>query len=388
MFRAKSAYFWLLIGITALSAVFLTRALSPPSPPPLPTSCSFACPYDGNMAVDMRFSPDNRRLAVVSADPHSRYYSAQKTFIYDVATRTLQHEIDGGAWRCAWNAQGTQLATLTWSGLDVDVWNSKTWTRERRLTVGLSPSDRQIVQFFPVLPGTLCFCQTGSLYLAPTYGGWDGDVPALRGAQVWWNGSPKAEPEKIGSCATEPFDLSAAALGLDTRVVVSNEVADCTLEIMRVSDSGGKHIVKSQYRLSAAQAHGLRRAQICLSGNGRYLAARDETQQLCLFEVFDDHLALLSAQQDKAATTLPTAGLRFVDLSLDGRFAAYESEHRIRVVRVPSGKPVLDVNEEPAGFALSTNGRLLALASPERKSILFFEIPQDIPHGSGGAPPK
>jgi WD40 repeat protein len=378
MLRPKSAYFWLLIGIAVLSAVFLTRALRPQPLPPLPPACSFECLYDGNVAVDIGFSPDNRRLAVVSADSHSRGYSTQTTFIYDVGTRTRQHEIGGGAWRCAWNAQGTQFATSTWNGFDVDVWNCKSWRRERRLTLGLSPRDQRIIDFMP--PANLRFSQTGSLYLGLRYSGYDGYFPMLLRAEVWWSTSSIAQAESIGSCAVGPFDLSIAALGPDTRVVVSNEDADCTLEVMRVQDSGGKHFVKSEYHLSAAQAHGLRRAEICLSGSGQYLAARDDTQ-VCLFEVFDDHLALLSAQQDKEATTRSTAGVRRVDLSLDGRFAAYGSEHRIRIVRVPSGELVLDVNEEPACFALSTDGRLLALASPERKSILFFDIPQ----GSGAA---
>jgi hypothetical protein len=55
---------------------------------------SFAFPYDGRAVADMHFSPNGRSLAVVSADDHT--YSNQATWIYEVPSGSLRHQIEGG----------------------------------------------------------------------------------------------------------------------------------------------------------------------------------------------------------------------------------------------------------------------------------------------------
>jgi hypothetical protein len=67
---------------------------------------------------------------------------------------------------------------------------------------------------------------------------------------------------------------------------------------------------------------------------------------------------------------------KVLDVSLNGRFAAYGSEHRVRVVRIADGQTALEIQQEPDSLALSPDGRLLAVASRQRKSILFHRIPQ------------
>jgi hypothetical protein len=256
--------------------------------------------------------------------------------------------------------------------LDFDLWESKTWTHKRHLVLALSAADRKIVGFVP--PAGVCFDRQGDLYCAEPYNGWDGLVPRLLRAKVWWNGSSSVDAESIGS-SNDAFDLSVSSLGPDTRVAVSNEEPVCTLEILRIQSSAGKRMVRPEYKLNISESHGLVMAWVCLSADGKYLVARDSAQ-LCLFKLFDDHAKLVYSRPDKFATLVTGAVQRVLDVSLDGRFAAYGSEHRIRVIRIPEGDSVLEVPQEPDSLALSPDGRLLAVASRQRKSILFYRITQ------------
>ncbi len=361
--------------ITGATLVWLLVMLAPWSPPSEP-NWSFEFPYDGNVAVDMHFSPDGRSLAVVSADARTRRYRKQSTSIYDVQSGKLRHEIDGGAWQCAWNADGSVLAVGAWNGLTFDLWETKTWTHQRQAVVTLSATDQEIVvPSMPVMPLGLCFDRQDNLYAAEPYNGWDGFVPQLLRAKVWWRGgSPTGEAESIGSSGNS-VHLSAGPIGRDTRVAISHEDRVCTLEILRIQDPGGKRIVRREYDLNVSQAHGLVRPWVGLCNDGKYLVARDSAQ-FCLFELFNDRAKLVYSLTDKSATSEPTAGKSGLDVSLNGHFAAYGSEHRIRVVRIADGQTALEIQQEPDSLALSPDGRLLAVASRERKSILFYRIPQ------------
>jgi WD40 repeat protein len=359
------------VVIAGTMLVWLTVRLLVPSSSEWHPRWDFEFPYDGNVAVDMRFSPDGRSLAVVSADARTKHYRKQSAWIYEVPSGKLRHEIEAGAWQCAWNADGTILAVAAWNGLDFDLWESKTWTHKRHLVLALSATDREIVSLVP--PAGLCFDRQGNFYAAEPYNGWDGFVPRLLRAKVWWNGSSSVgDAESIGS-SDAAFDLSVSSLGPDTRVAISNEDRACTLEILRIQNSAGKQIVRQECKLNVSEAHGLLRAWVCLSADGQYLVARDNAQ-LCLFKLFDDHAMLVYSRSDKFATSVTGAAQRVLDVSLNGRFAAYGSEHRIRVVRISDGESVLEVPQEPDSLALSPDGRLLAVASRQRKSILFYRI--------------
>lgn len=366
------------VGLLAIFAMTLAASLvwliaglwlAPPSPA---RTWSFEVPYDGNVAVDMHLSPDGRSLAVVSADARSRLFSKQATWVYEIPSGKLRNQIEGGSWQCAWNADGTILAVATWTGWDFDLWDTKTWAHKRQLSIGLSPVEKQIVRF--VLPVGLCFDRDGNLYTAEPYNGWDGNV-ALSPAKVWWNAtSVSGEAVSIGTCPSV-FDVSAAPRGRDTRVVISNENAECTLEILRVQNPAGKRIVRREYSLNVSQAHGLVLAWVSLTNDGRYLVARDSAQ-FCLFELFDDQAKLVYSRSDRSASSETMLRKKVLDVSLNGRFAASGSEHRVRVVRIANGQTSLEIQQEPDSLALSPDGRLLAVASRQRKSILLYRIPQ------------
>jgi WD40 repeat protein len=359
------------VVIAGATLVWLLVMLVPRSPPSEP-NWSFEFPYDSNVAVDMHLSPDGRSLAVVSADARSRLFSKQATWVYEIPSGKLRNQIEGGSWQCAWNADGTILAVATWTGWDFDLWDTKTWAHKRHLSIGLSPTEKRIVRF--VLPVGLCFDRDGNLYTAEPYNGWDGNV-ALSRAKVWWNAtSVSGEAVSIGTCPCI-FDVSAAPRGLDTRVAISNENAECTLEIFRVQNPAGKRIVRREYSLNVSQAHGLVLAWVSLTNDGRYLVARDSAQ-FCLFELFDDQAKLVYSRSDRSASSETMLRKKVLDVSINGRFAAYGSEHRVRVVRIADGQTALEIQQEPDSLALSPDGRLLAVASRPRKSILFYRIPQ------------
>jgi hypothetical protein len=81
-------------------------------------------------------------------------------------------------------------------------------------------------------------------------------------------------------------------------VVISNENAECTLEILRVQNPVGKRIVRREYSLNVSQAHGLVLAWVSLTNDGRYLVARDSAQ-FCLFELFDDQAKVVYSRSDR-----------------------------------------------------------------------------------------
>jgi hypothetical protein len=130
----------------------------------------------------------------------------------------------------------------------------------------------------------------------------------------------------IGTCPSV-FDVSAAPRGRDTRVVISNENAECTLEILRVQNPAGKRIVRREYSLNVSQAHGLVLSWVSLTNDGRYLVARDSAQ-FCLFELFDDQAKLVYSRSDRSASSETMLRKKVLDVPLNGRFAAYGSEHR------------------------------------------------------------
>jgi hypothetical protein len=280
----------------------------------------------------------------------------------------------GGAWQCPWNTDGTLLAVADFQGLEYDLWDTKSWTRKRHLSIPLSAAEKQIVRH--LAPVGLSFDSHGNVYTALPYTGWDGSVPQLLRAKVWWGGDRAVENSKsIGGCDVSSVDLSVAPMGQETRVAISNENAKCTLEILRIQGPGGKRIVRREYALTAVEAHGLNLARICLTNDGKYLVGHDGFQ-LCVFELSDTQAKLVYSRPDKIATSMPGVLLHLFDVSLNGHFAAYGADHRIRVIKIPDGQTALEIEQEPDSLALSPDGRLLALISRKRKSILLYHVSQ------------
>jgi hypothetical protein len=182
--------------------------------------------------------------------------------------------------------------------------------------------------------------------------------------------------ESIPTFSHDPTDLAVATVGRDLRVVTASTDDDaCTLEVITYQKRAGRRSIGSRYQLGVTNAHGLRAQWIHLTTDGRYLAARD-SWQFCLFELFEDHATLIYAKDDKLDTSVAMGGKKLLDVSFDGRFAAYGAERRIRVVGIPGGESVAEVIQEPDSFALSPDGRLLAVVDQRRKAILFYGIPQ------------
>jgi len=115
---------------------------------------------------------------------------------------------------------------------------------------------------------------------------------------------------------------------------------------------------------------------IRLTADGKYLVVR--TRERCrLYRLFDDHAELLRSREDEIEGHATSRVLGCVlDVSLDGRLAAYSSTDRAEVIRLPDGESVFEVRQVLSPIALSPDGRLLAVADREHKSIRFYNIPQ------------
>jgi hypothetical protein len=296
--------------------------------------------------------------------------------VYDVPRGELRHRDEGAAWQSAWNADGSILAVGTWTGWNFNLWDASTWTHQAHLALPLAWSERPGVGGF-IVPAGLCFDQTGNLYVAEPSSGYEPPNAYSPGVHIWSKREVASyHTESIGTaCSRAVIDMSASSRTPETRVVLANADAGCTLEVLAVQTRGGKPTVRRAYKLDRGQAHGLERPHVSVTADGKYLFARD-SQQYCLFELFDDHASLAYAHLDKFDTTMPGAGVKGLDVSLDGRAAAFGSEHSIRVVRISDGASLLEVQQEPGAFALSPDSRLLAVPNQGRKSICFYRINQ------------
>jgi WD40 repeat protein len=346
-------------------------------------NAAFEMPYRGYSVECMRFSPDGRNLAVVTNENgFGGAKEIQRTRVYRVPDGTIVHEIENGARMCAWNSNGSILAVASLNGEEFDLWDTQTWVRKNRLSVGFSEYDKRARALISTHDLSLCFDRQGSLYAAvdpATDAG--GDVNPFARAKVWWNasyGKGQIKVEQLGTCQT-PFDLSTGFLGTDTRVAISGISEQPLVEILRVRKGpSGNGIVQRDYELTdlGPPESEFVWPAIRLTADGKYLVVR--TMERCrLYRLFDDHAKLLRSREDKIDSKAMRRSIGCVlDVSLDGRFAAYSSTDRAEVIRIPDGESVFEVRQAPSPIALSPDGRLLAVADREQKSIRFYQVPQ------------
>jgi len=292
------------------------------------------------------------------------------------------HEIENGARMCAWNSNGSILAVASLNGEEFDLWDSQTWVRKTRLSVGFSEYDKRAKTLLGTTILQLCFDRQGSHYTAVSADTDVGtDVAPFDRAKVWWNasdGKGQIKAEQLGTFEA-PFDLSTGFLGPDTRVAISCMTPRTPVEILRIRKGpSGNRIVQRDYELSdlgPLESVSVWPA-IRLTTDGKYLVVRT-TERCRLFRLFDDHAELLRSREDKIDAKAMRRLLGCVlDVSLDGLFAAYSSTDRAEVIRLPDGESVFEVRQVPSPIALSPDGRLLAVADREQKSIRFYNIPQ------------
>jgi WD40 repeat protein len=327
----------------------------------------------------VQFSPDGKMLAALlrRETDKKRLFCAR---IYRVSDGALLRELPGGSLSCAWNWDGSLLAIARDNWPDIEIWDVPTWTFKRRLTLfdasraKVSPYLSQIGEKprpkseepYGLSCGSLCFDRHGNLFVVEG-SRLSEEVPTAfpytipRGA-VFWNAADGWT--EINDVDVD-LGLSVASLGETTRLAYWDGPYH-TVEIWRIENSrSGAGKLRREYGIGEAVLS----PSVCLSGDGKYLFASDD-KTVCLFELFDDHAKLIHSQEHHGGFLAVRA------FSRDGRFAAYRSEGRVTVVRIPSFQTALQIDAS-ASFDLSPDGRLLATEEFRRFATRLYRVPDE-----------
>jgi hypothetical protein len=298
------------------------------------------------------------------------------------------HSILNGAWKCAWNFDGSLLAVAAVNGKDFDILGTAKWDRKRHLTLAPQPAGgnedsapshagdpsrgAEIKDWIPSIVQRLCFDRQGNLFAVMFDSEADSSL-RINHAKVWWDpvGS-SAAAESIGSCGGA-WDVAAVASGSDALVALSYNNS-CSPEILRIGPRSGKMDVVGKVELKGLP-HELTAPRMRLTPDGNYLAARDQ-------EHFDLITLSPSGPRLVFSTAAKTAGVKGalllwkeVEISRDGHFAAYATDDHLKVVHIPDGKSVLEILHPPCAFALAPDASLLAVADQAQHAILVYRIP-------------
>ncbi len=167
--------------------------------------------------------------------------------------------------------------------------------------------------------------------------------------------------------------MGVVSSGLDAMLALSYSTP-CPPEILNVSPRGKSIFVQGKVELKNLP-HPLVAPRLRLTPDGNYLVARDEQHV--------DVITLSSTgPQVVASVTSPTKAVKGsmiywkeIELSRDGRFAAFASDPYLRVIRVPDGKQVLEIVHKPCAFALAPDGSQLAVADHDFRSVRLYRLP-------------
>lgn len=328
----------------------------------------------------VKFSPDGRMLAVLlhrEADKKHVFC----TRIYLVSDGALLRELPGGSLRCAWNWDGSLLALARDNWPDVEIWDVRTWTLNRRLTLFDASRAKPLVSFgkkprpkseeaYGLMCGSLGFDRQGNLFVVE-WSRYSEEVPTAfpyefpRAAVFWKAAGGGTEIDDVD------YAISVASLGDTTRLAYCQNQR---VQISRFEKSdGGAGKLRHEYTIYDV----LLSPGVCLSSDGKRLLAADD-RTACLFELLDDHAKLIHSQEHHGFSS------QFgCTVSRDGRFAGYESEERVTVVRIPSFETALQIDAN-ASFDLSPDGRLLATEESGRFATRLYRIPDEVKKERGG----
>jgi len=361
----------------------------------------------GDQVVDLEYSPDGTKLAVVTYElkpPDGA--KLQATRIYEASSGKPLHTLDRAGWRCNWNSDGSLLVVSEVNGKDFDIYDTAKWELKKHLTLTPPPksSDAESKEnaqskdsadskdkkdkkdhkedeppnetstHLKAIPGivqSLAFTRQGSLFAVIFSEDADSSYQ-LNHAKVWWDPlHSSTEAESIGSCGGA-WDMGVVSSGTDAMVALSYGTP-CPPEILNLSPRGNSIFVQGKVELKNLP-HPLVAPRLRLTQDGNYLVARDEQHV--------DVIALSSTgPQVVSSITSPTKAVKGsmiywkeLELSRDGRFAAYASEPYLRVIRIPDGKQVLEIVHKPCAFALAPDGSHLAVADHDRHSVRLFRV--------------
>lgn len=352
-------------------------------------SPEFELPYAGNQVVDLRFSPNGQKLAIVSLEaPPPDSAKFQVTRILRVSDGELIHTIQNAAWKCAWNSDGSLLATVGANGTDYSLWETAKWSLKRQLALTSQPTAKpspdadgaaEAKALTLGIVQRLCFNRQGSLF-AVSFAEDSDSHSEYNHAKIWWDPLGKsAVAESIGSCGG-PFDLGVAESDKDSLVALCYKTP-CNPEVLKIAVKSGKTQVEGKVVLKDLP-HELDSPRIDLTPDGSALLARD-AEHFDMFALSGGGPRLVSSIDSRAPIVKGSLLIyKQVAISRDGRFAVYDTEGHVNVIHLPDGKPALTITHSPCALALAPDGSFLAIADSGRRTILFYRVPGG---GSGSA---
>jgi hypothetical protein len=355
---------------------------------PTPESQFF---FAGNAVVDLRFSPDGKKLAVISFEtPPPDAAKFQVARIFRISDGEVLHSIPNAAWKSAWNSDGSLLATVESNGTDFEVWETAKWGLKRHLTLTAqsaghesrahNPVDAEgLADISPGIVQRLCFNRQGSLFTV-SFAQDSDSASEYNHAKIWWDPLGKETvAESIGSCGG-PCDLAVAGSGKSPLVALAYKTP-CNPEVVKIGLKSGKTVVENKVVLKDLPDK-LDSPRLEMTADGRLLLARDTTQ-FDIFSISDTAVQLVQSIASKAPIVKGSMlWFKHVEISGDGRFAAYDTEGHLNIIRLPDGKPVLTISHPPCAVALAADGSMVAIADQSTHSVLLYRIPGG---GSGSA---
>jgi WD40 repeat protein len=337
-----------------------------PGDPPVLATPTFQIPYDPGVGLyDISVSPDNRYVLTVVAD--TQYGDAGTARLYDVQARKQARQLDK-AWCGAWSSDGRTLALGLADGQHIALFDTDTW--KIRETLAFTP---------PGVAGQsitrLAFDRTGNLYAAIRNGTDIVQIELAWGAKVWWKSGERyaKEPESLGKCQQQAFDVTVDSLGDDTLVAISYRL-ECPVEVLRIHSENGRRTITPEARLKTVGAAFIRLASdgqrlAIIDSDGAKLVARDGNgfNRRILTDYWPYQYLLVAGMEPMIVPE------HFLAVSADGRLIAglVTTKYGFAVIRADDGKTLLIIQGMPA---LSHDGRLLVVAGADHK-LSFFTIP-------------
>jgi WD40 repeat protein len=355
---------WAILGTVAVFAIdSFALSLGFMNPRPL-----LETPIGDARISDLRFSPDGLTLAVSRRE--------RETDIVRVSDGTLLQKLPGGGLRCAWNSDGSLLAVARSHWPDIELWDSRTWTLQKRLSLYDPEKGRPKSEApYGLMCFSMCFDRWNNLYIAEE-SSYDSEVQqpdafpdVIPQKAVFWRACDALSEIRAHRL------FSVASVGNAARLACSDfGYGSPGVEVWSVqTPTIGPGLIQQKYAVPQLRNGGW----VSLSADGKYLVVRSD-ENFLLLELFDDHAEVIRAKEMKGDSAIwPTT-----DIAANGSAAALTGRDRVTVLEIPSGRTLLEIkgplitSRRSPSIALSPDGRLLATTDWDRRSVRIYQVPE------------